>query len=129
VDGRADVVAEGAAAEGWRVVDVAGLGTRAENHLLGPVVDLKQVGADTGTALDGVQDVGDERATRARLRDLGRGEDLDHRAAPRSARTSPRMSAGVERMGSSITRRASAASPARRAATVSPCSLCRASVT
>src|SRR5690606_17953971 len=110
VDGRADVVAEGSAAEGWRVVDVAGLGARAENHLLGPAVDLEQVGADAGAALDGVQDLGDERATRARLRDLGWGENLDHRAAPCSASASPRMRAGVEWMCRSITRRASSTS-------------------
>jgi len=78
VDGGADVVPEGAAAERGGVVDVAGLRPGVLDHGPHPPVDLEKVGADLAAVLHAVQDVGDESAAEACSRDLRGGQDLDH---------------------------------------------------
>lgn len=79
VDRRADVVGEGAAAEGRGVVDVAGLGTGLADHLRGPTVEVEQVGPHGAALAQGLEDVGDEGTRTTGAVDLGRREDLDHR--------------------------------------------------
>ena len=78
VDGRADVVAERPAAEGWLVVDVAGQRSRLDDHGLGPLVDVQEVGADGAAALQRLQDVGDQGTCLLRSGQPGGVEDLDH---------------------------------------------------
>ena len=81
VDGGADVVAERSTPERGRVVDVAGPRSSPDDHGLRPPVDVQEARADRATALQGLQDVGDQGARLSGSGQLGGVQDLDH-AAP-----------------------------------------------
>ena len=78
VDRRADVVAERSAPEGRRVIDVARRRPRPEDDVLGPFVDLEQVGADGRAFADGLENFGDECTGFTGKGNLARGQDFDH---------------------------------------------------
>ena len=80
VDGRADVVSERPATEGWRVVDVTGQRTGLGDHGLGPPVDVQEVRADRGSALQRLQDVSDQGACLFCSGQFGGVQDLNHAA-------------------------------------------------
>jgi hypothetical protein len=80
----ADVVAERTAAERRRIVDVTRLGTRVDDEILCPGVDLEQIGTDRDPVAERPEDVGDQRAGHPRTGQLGGVQDLDHRV-PSSA--------------------------------------------
>ena len=79
IDREADVVGEGAGAEVWRIIHVAGRGPLAGlNTLLDMVVQVKEI--DTGLAhgLEFLEDTTDEPAGRLHLLDLLLGLQLNH---------------------------------------------------
>ena len=84
VDRRADVVAERPAAEGRRVVDVAGLRAGLDDHAPGPTRSMSSRFVPTALRLfSGLQDVGDQGAGGPGPGQVGGVQDLDH-AAPSS---------------------------------------------
>ena len=81
VDGRADVVAERPASEGWLVVDVTGQRSSLDDHGLGPPVDVLEVGTYCAAALQRLQHLSDQGTCLLRAGQFGGVENLDH-AAP-----------------------------------------------
>jgi DNA-binding XRE family transcriptional regulator len=84
VDGRADVVAEWPASEGWLVVDVAGQRSGLGDHGLGPPVDVLEVGAYCAAALQRLQDLGDQGSCVLGSAQFSGAQDFDQ-VAPETA--------------------------------------------